>query len=174
MGVLHHLLLRVRNARTLLVDISRERLERARNEFGAHLIIDAAQENVVERVKELTDGMGADVVITAAPSAAAVAQSVDLVRKRGRIGLFGGLPAAQAEVALNINKVHYSELRLLGNFSYHPRYHRDALRVLAEGGLDCEKLITTYPLEKTVDGFTDIRASRILKAVVIPNNGAML
>lgn len=172
MGILHFELLRPRRPRVILVDMATERLERARKDFGAELTIEASREDVPARVKELTGGLGADVVITAAPAASAVAQSIHLARKRGRIGLFGGLPAAQAEVGLDINIVHYRELHLVGNFSYHPRYHARALELLASGAVRADKLITTYPIEGTERGLYDIREGKVLKAVVVPNGAA--
>jgi L-iditol 2-dehydrogenase len=174
MGVMHFELLRQRQARPVLVDVSEGRLARAREDFGATLTIDASRENAVEAVMKLTEGIGADVVITAAPSASAVAQSVELVRKRGRVGLFGGLPAAEARVSLDINRVHYSELRLVGNFSYHPAYHVKSLELLAGGGIRADKLITSYPLEETGRALQEIRQGKVFKAVVIPNKGALL
>lgn len=174
MGILHLELLRARGARVILIDLAAQRLERARADFGADSVVDASKEDVVARVKAMTGGAGADAAIVAAPSAAAVAQSIRLVRKRGRVGLFGGLPAAQAEVALDINRVHYSELRLAGNFSYHPRYHEKALALLASGAIRAGSLITTYRIEETGQALYDIREGRVLKAVVIPNQGALL
>jgi L-iditol 2-dehydrogenase len=171
MGLLHFELLRARGARVVLIDRMAARLERARADFGAEHTIDASVRDAVEAVRELSGGVGADVAICAAPSAAAVTQSVWLVRKRGRIGLFGGLPAAQREAAIDINRVHYGELRLIGNFSYHPDYHKRSLALLASGAVRCDKLITAYRIEDTRQGLLDIRDGKVLKAVVIPNQG---
>lgn len=174
MGILHLELLRARGARVIMVDRTSARLERARQDFDADFTVDASREDVVARVGEITGGLGADAVITAAPSPAAVAQSVWLARKRGRIGLFGGLPGAQAEVAIDINRVHYCEQRLIGNFSYHPRQHGRALELLASGAIRAERLITRYPIEDAKRGLHDIRDGSVLKAVVVPNGGELL
>jgi L-iditol 2-dehydrogenase len=174
MGVLHYELLRIRQARPIMVDMSPERLQLVRQEFGATCTIHVGEEDVLARVRELTENVGADVVITATPAPAAVAQSVHLVRRRGRIGLFGGLPSHQAEVPMNINRIHYAELSLIGNFSYHPNYHRRALEVLASAQVCCDKLITTYILEDTERALQDIKQGRVLKAVILPNGGALL
>ena len=170
MGILHSELLRSRSARVIMVDTNSNRVERFRQEFGG-MTIDASRENVAARVRELTDGPGADVVITAAPAPAAIMQSVHLVRKRGRIGVFGGLPAAQSEVSLDMNRIHYGEIRLVGNFSYHPDYHRRALELLAAGAVRCDKLITPYSLHETERGLYDIKNGDVLKAVAIPTTG---
>jgi L-iditol 2-dehydrogenase len=171
MGILHLELLRARRARVFMIDLSPTRLALARDAFGAGLTIDANQTDPVERIRALTEGVGADVAIVAAPSPTAVRQSIQLVRKRGRVGLFGGLAAAAREVALDINWIHYNELRLVGNFSYHPRYHECALQLLASGAVRADDLITTYPLEETRQGLHDIRDGKVLKAVVVPNLG---
>jgi L-iditol 2-dehydrogenase len=168
MGLLHYELLQARQARVILVDLAPARLERARQDFGAELTINASSENTVEAVRQLTEGAGADVVIAAAPSAAAIAQAIHIVRKRGRVGLFGGLPAAQAEVPIDGNRVHYGEIRIIGNFSYHPKYHVDALRLLASGAVRCDKLITVYPIEETKTALHDIRDGNVFKAVIVP------
>jgi L-iditol 2-dehydrogenase len=174
MGVLHYELLRIRKARPIMVDISAERLQLVREDFGANCTIHAGTEDVLARVRELTQKVGADVVITATPAPAAVAQSIHLVRRRGRIGLFGGLPSHQAEVPLNINRIHYAELRLIGNFSYHPGYHFRALEMLASGQVRSHKLITTYRLKDTERALEDIKQGRVLKAVFLPHGGALL
>ena len=174
MGILHLELLRARQARVFMIDLSAPRLALARDAFGVEVTIDASQADPVQWVRGLTEGVGADVVIVAAPSATAVRQSIQLVRKRGRIGLFGGLPADAREVALDINLIHYNELRLVGNFSYHPRYHECALGLLASGGVRAGKLITVYPIEETLQGLHDIRAGKVLKAVVVPNPGRII
>ena len=92
MGILHLELLRARHARVVMIDLSLTRLGLARDGFGAEFTIDGNRADPVQQVHDLTEGVGADVVIVAAPSASAVRQSMLLARKRGRIGLFGGLP----------------------------------------------------------------------------------
>lgn len=59
-------------------------------QFGAMATIDVDNDNVVHRVKELTDGKGADVVVEVSSYATApVAQALQLVRHGGRIVLAG-------------------------------------------------------------------------------------
>jgi L-iditol 2-dehydrogenase len=174
MGILHLELLLARGARVLLADTAPSRVQVVRRLFGVELCIDSTQQNVVAWVRDLTEGAGADVVIAAAPTASAVVQSLQLVRKRGRVGIFGGLPAAQAEVPIDVNRVHYGELRLVGNFSYHPRYHQKALEALTAGLVRTDKIITAYRLEETERALDDIKNGNVLKAVVIPSTGDKL
>jgi len=174
MGILHLELLSARGARVLLADTVPSRVQVVRRDFGVELCIDSTQQDLVAWVRDLTEGAGADVVIAAAPTATAVVQALQLVRKRGRVGVFGGLPAAQAEVLIDMNQVHYRELRLVGNFSYHPRYHQKALETLAAGLVRTGKIITVYRLEETGKALDDIKNGNVLKAVVTPGNGDKL
>jgi L-iditol 2-dehydrogenase len=174
MGILHLELLRIRGARVIMADFSDERLRRAHVDFDAEYTLDASGSEVRERVRELTSGLGADIVITAAPSGEAISSVIGIVRRCGRIGVFSGLPLAQASVAIDMNLVHYSEIRLVGNFSYHPRYHRRALELLASSAVRCDKLITTYPLADTRRALHDIREGKVLKAVITPNGGLLV
>ncbi|HVN81054.1 MAG TPA: alcohol dehydrogenase catalytic domain-containing protein [Terriglobia bacterium] len=171
MGILHLELLMARGARVLLADRAPYRVNVVRRDFGIELCIDSSQQDIVAWVRDLTGGTGADVVIVAAPTASAVVQSLQLVRKRGRVGIFGGLPAAQALVPIDVNRVHYGELRLIGNFSYHTRYHQKALEALTAGLVRTDKIITAYRLEETERALNDIKDANVLKAVVIPGTG---
>lgn len=173
MGLLHYQMLELQGARVVLTDTLPEKLDRARRDFGAELAVDAGEPGAVQRVLELTQGVGADAVICAAPSAAAVRDAIAMVRRRGRVGLFGGLPEAEATAAIDLNALHYGERRLIGNFSYHPCYHRRALDILASGAIDARRLITSYRLEETGRALEDIRAGRVFKAVVVPEGGLL-
>lgn len=70
--------------RVIASDISDRRL-RAAKELGADLTINAAQEDVVSRVKGETSGRGADIAVDAAGLPATFAQSIDMVRRGGKV-----------------------------------------------------------------------------------------
>ena len=68
--------------RIVALDVVDEKLELARR-VGADITINIAQEDAVARVKELTDGYGADVYIEATGHPSAVPQGLNLLRKLG-------------------------------------------------------------------------------------------
>ncbi|MCS5520364.1 zinc-binding dehydrogenase [Curtobacterium flaccumfaciens] len=68
--------------RIIALDVVEAKLELARK-VGADLTINIAQEDAVARVKELTDGYGADVYIEATGHPSAVPQGLNLLRKLG-------------------------------------------------------------------------------------------
>lgn len=157
-----------RGARAILIGRRAERLAAAAG-LGAWHLIDSSQVDPVAEVRALTEGRGADVAIVACASKEAQAQAVGMVRKRGRVVLFGGLPKDDPMTALDSNAIHYGELRVLGAFSYHPSYHRLALDLIAQGRIEAAKIITsTYPLARIGEALVAARSASELKVVIIP------
>ena len=80
--------------RIVAIDMAGSRLERARD-FGADETINNSSENAVERVMEMTDGLGADVVMEAVGVPATFELCTELVRPGGRVANIGvhGKPA---------------------------------------------------------------------------------
>lgn len=74
--------------RIIAVDVIDYRLEVAKA-LGADVVLNPTKDNVVEAVKDLTHGVGCDVVLEASGSPAAVEQAVHMLRKRGRLVEFG-------------------------------------------------------------------------------------
>ena len=61
--------------------------------LGADYIVNIQNENLLDKVKELTDGKGADVVIETSGAPSAIVQCVDLLKRNGRLigmGMPGG------------------------------------------------------------------------------------
>lgn len=141
-GALHLHLARSRGADTILVaDISKQRLkmmEQDRPDF----LLDAKQSDIVEEVRRLSGGMGADVIITANPDPETQIQAVEMAKKGGRILVFGGLPPEKATPGINMNTVHYRALSLIGTTIFAPRHNAMALKLIAEGRIPAEKIIS--------------------------------
>src|SRR5581483_8580749 len=87
------------------------------------------------------DGAGADVVIEAAGGEQAWADAVALVRPRGTVVFFGGLPR-DAHPSVDAYRVHYEELTLRGSFHHTPATVRAALGFLASGAYPWDALVT--------------------------------
>jgi alcohol dehydrogenase len=83
--------------RVIVIDIADSRLEMAKN-FGADETINSAREDVPERVRALTGGLGADVVIEAVGVPETFELCTQLVRPGGRVANVGvhGKPASLA------------------------------------------------------------------------------
>jgi L-iditol 2-dehydrogenase len=135
--------------------------------FSPDANLDPSTGDVVGRVRELTSGRGADVVICANPIAETQTQAVEMVRKGGRVVLFGGLPRTSPMVAFDANRIHYGEIEVVGAFSYHPKFHAMALDLIAQGAIPAGLFVThTCGLEQISDAFTTAAAGECLKVVV--------
>lgn len=75
---------RKKNPKKLIVlDLKEERLKKAR-EFGADLVWNPAEVDVVEEIMKLTDGYGCDIYIEATGHPSSVVQGMQMIRKLGR------------------------------------------------------------------------------------------
>jgi L-iditol 2-dehydrogenase len=167
-GCLHVALAQACGARTIIAEPNLARRDMAAR-FQPDSIIDVTAKDVVAEVKRLTGGLGADVVICANPVAATQTQAVEMTRRGGRIVLFGGLPKASPMVSLNANLIHYGEIKVLGAFSYHPRYHEEALGILTRKIVQAEKLIThVRPLSLIGEAFQIAASGEALKVMLVP------
>jgi L-iditol 2-dehydrogenase len=171
-GALHVQVARLRGAKPVMIGITGPRLEmfKSNPELGAWRVFDNLTQDVVAEVKALTGGRGADVAIVANPFKETQAQAVNMVRKRGRVGLFGGLPKSDPMTRLDSNRIHYDELIVMGNFSYHPGIHADALDLLNRGLIDADQIITaTYSIDDVQAAFEDAIRGTALKVVLAPH-----
>ncbi|MBI5960667.1 MAG: alcohol dehydrogenase catalytic domain-containing protein [Chloroflexi bacterium] len=169
-GALHVQVARLRGAKPIMIGITGGRLDMfTQRDFGTWKVFNNETQDVIAEVLALTEGRGADAAIVAAPVKSVQAQAVNIVRKRGRIGLFGGLPKSDPMTQLDSNRIHYHEISVVGNFSYHPRMHGVALDLLARKLIEADKIITaTYPLTQVMDGFNAAMNAAELKVVLTP------
>jgi L-iditol 2-dehydrogenase len=168
-GCLHVGLARARGARkVLLADVRPERLELARP-WGADVLVDSSRDDLRQRVLDETGGVGASVVIVAAPSRAAQEQALTLAAKRGRIDFFGGLPKTDPNISLDANLVHYRELAIMGAYGSRPAHNREALGLIASGRIPVARLVgLVLPLERLREGIETVERGSVLKVVVEP------
>ena len=165
-GCLHVCVAKCRGARVVVLEITETRRKMA-GMFDPDLVMDASRADVVDRVKEFTSGVGADIIICANPVAQTHALALDIVRKGGKVMLFGGLPKANPMTTLNGNVIHYGEIEVIGAFSYHPRFHKLSLNLLAEKKLPVASLIThTFELEKINEAYQIAAGGEALKVVI--------
>jgi len=167
-GCMHVELAKLSGAtKIILADISDDRLAIGKR-FSVTTLINSAKEDLVQRVKEETDGAGADVIITANPDPKSQEQALQMIATRGRISLFGGLPGGKT-ITIESNIIHYKEVSVFGAFASHPIQYKQALNLLASKSIKGEDLIThKFPLEKIKEAIETSRSGKGLKVVVNP------
>jgi len=170
LGIMHaELAARRGAARVFMIDIDGARLEQA-EPAGADSYINSSKEDAVEKVMELTDGRGADVVMVACGAAAAQKQALDMVARCGWVNLFGGLPKGKSLVELDTNIIHYKQCRVVGTHGSSMLDNREAIETVAAGVIDVKKLIThRVGLDALPDELDNAGSPGRIKVVVLPN-----
>jgi L-iditol 2-dehydrogenase len=170
-GCLHVRLARARGAaRVFLVDINAERLAHAAALVHPDASVNASDSDVVEAIGKLTDGRGADVVITAAASGRAQEQAIAMAARQGRISFFGGLPKDDPIIACDANLVHYRELTIVGANGSSPTHNARALSLIASGKVPVADLIThRLPLEGAIEAFDIVARGEAIKVTIEPS-----
>src|SRR5262249_33117579 len=95
-------------------------------------------EDVVERVKQLTNGNGVDVVAEAVGKTESIATSIDCARKGGTVILVGNITP---EVKIHLQKVVSRQLCLQGSCASAGEYPR-AIDLMSKGHIQVKPLIT--------------------------------
>jgi L-iditol 2-dehydrogenase len=110
-----------------------------------------------------------DVVIVAAPAAAAQAAALELAAPGGRVNFFAGLPRDASRVELDTNLIHYKELVVTGTTACTTEDCREALELVLSGAVDTGGLVTARrPLGEAADAFAAARSGEQLKVVIEP------
>lgn len=155
-------------SKVIVVQRSRPRLEIARK-FGADVYICSSEEDSVARVLEETQGLGADVVITANPSPEAQVDAVKMAKNRARINFFGGLPRGKSLVTLDTNLIHYKELFVHGAHGAMPIHHLKAVELIASGSINVKDFIShNFTLDDISQAFAAAELHTGMRVVVNP------
>jgi len=167
-GIIHAMLAKLAGAAQVLVtDLVEYRLRMA-EQLGADVTVNGQNENSVERVKQATDNRGADTVIVTAPNAKAIEDSVQMVRKGGKILLFA--PTQPDQYArLSPHRLFFSEITVVPSYSVSHIETRKALQLISSGAFKAKELIThRFPLSRTQEAFqTAAKSKECLKVVVL-------
>jgi L-iditol 2-dehydrogenase len=158
-GLMHLQLARRAGAQEVTaVDTGEDRLDRARD-LGAEVVVDFRSDDPMP---------SPDVVVECAGTTGAWESAVAMVRKGGRVLLFGGCPGG-SRAAIDTEKVHYGEVTLVGAFHATPEDVREAHRLLVSREIEGEILISgRIPLEDLEDGLGKMSRREALKLAVLP------
>jgi threonine dehydrogenase-like Zn-dependent dehydrogenase len=132
--------------------------------------IDAVEvEARLARVRELTGGRGADLVVECTGVPAAVAEALELARPGGRILVLGQY-TDHGPTPLNPHLITRKQLTLLGSWAFSPAHYLEYVRTVPQllGRFPLERLNTTFPLERAQDALAAAQAGEVVKAVLVP------
>jgi len=142
------------------------RLKVAR-EVGIDYVVNLGEEDPIRKTSDLTDGLGADLVVEASGAEPAIRTTVDLVRKKGRITVIG--MTGKADITFPWDKAIFKACDLIFNLSTSYTSWDRAISLIAERKIDVDAIIThREPLTHWEQVFDDVEHLRALKAVLIP------
>jgi (R,R)-butanediol dehydrogenase/meso-butanediol dehydrogenase/diacetyl reductase len=138
----------------LVAEVSEARKQKALD-IGADAVIDPTQENVAERVRELTDGEGAEFSFDAAGIQQTFQTALDSTRKGGTVTI---ISIWEGPIQFNPNDIVLKELTVLGTIAYTPQDFADTISMLQDGSISTEGIVTArIPLSEVLDsGFNEL------------------
>ncbi len=123
----------------------------------------------LERVRALTGGRGADLVVECTGVPPAVSEALELARPGGR-ALVLGQYTDHGPTPLNPHLITRKQLAVFGSWAFSAAHYVEYLHTLPQllERFPLERLITTFPLERAQDAIDAARAGSVGKAVLVP------
>ena len=165
-GALHVKLARLRGASRVIVSEPNPARRAAALQAGADVVIDPNAGDLRAAVRSETRGHGANVVICAIGIPSLAAQAVGLAAKGGGVSLFAGFSNGELGT-LDINAIHYDELRVTGSFGLSRRDYEDALHMVTDGRIDLRDMVThRYGLHEVAAAFAMAESGAAMKVAI--------
>jgi len=150
-GVLTVQIARAAGCRVVAIDLSPERIQRAK-EFGAHLGIAAADPALASSVKEFSRyGVDAAIVTAATDSPEPAEMGAQILRDRGRLVVVGVVGLGVSRNNMYMKELSLALSRSYGPGRYDPQYE--------EGGVDYPIGYVRWTERRNMEAFLDLLAS---------------
>ena len=152
----------------IMITRSQEKLALAKR-FGATRLVCAAEGDVGKKVLQITGSQGVDIAIEAVGSLQTVEEAISLVKRGGRVIIFGFTPEGQ-KVSFLPFEVLSKELTIMGSW-VNPYTFSRAILALAEEKVEVEPLISEkFALDNIKHGFALMmeKPRGFMKALVLP------
>jgi L-iditol 2-dehydrogenase len=144
-GIILSVLARRAGATVITSDLYPERLKIAKS-LGFEHTIEASRNDVIDSVRQQTEGRGADAVILAVGSNALIRPAMDAVRPGGRVLLFA--QTQRGEVVIDPAAICVEEKALVGSYSASVDLQEESVRFVMNREMDLEQLIShRFPLQ---------------------------
>ncbi len=142
-----------------------ENRQRLALDFGATDIVTERGEEGIARVRELTNGVGADSVLECVGTSESMRQALHSTRPGGNVG-FVGVPH---DMAFDGQELFFSHVGLRGGPAPVRAYLPDLISRVLDGRIDPGKVFDlTLPLEQVAEGYKAMDERRAIKALLKP------
>jgi 2-desacetyl-2-hydroxyethyl bacteriochlorophyllide A dehydrogenase len=147
------------------LDVDQERMEIAKK-VGADLIINGSKENVVERVREVTDGRGADVIFEVSGVKTAFLQALEILGRKGQLTIIG-VPTEPVEIVPQT--LQNAEQTIKGSYLSNWLDYERAIQLTKADRLQLKPLLSdVLPITEWKKGFNLALAKKACKVVFTP------
>ena len=141
---------------------SRQKLAR---EFGATDIVPERGDEGVARIKDMTNGLGADAVLECVGTQASMMQAIGCTRPGGSVG-YVGVPHG---VALDGQALFSQHVHLHGGPAPVRQYLPHLIEMVLSGKIDPGRVFDlTLPLDQVAEGYRAMDERRAIKALLRP------
>ena len=155
-------------AKIISVDVSAEKSVMALSFGATHAI--TTDEDIIGRIRELTEGRGADIVFEAIGIPSVQEQCLEAVRPGGTLVLVGLSPMGSA-TNFPSAVIARQEKTIVGSYYGTANTSRDFPRYAQwylDGKLDLDRLITrTYTLDQINEAYADMLAGTVARGVIV-------
>lgn len=128
----------VAGSQTIVVEPAKYRQDMAR-ELGGEIVIDPTAEGFVEKIMDLTKGLGVTKIIECSGSSAGIAATVDIIAVDGVIVLTG--QSVGTKIPIELGKLIWKHAKIVGSCGS-PYFFPKTLEFLSKKLVDFKKVIT--------------------------------
>jgi len=150
------------SSRVIVVDVNDQKLNEAKK-LGADIIINGKdKQSIVKEIKDITNGLGSEVVIDFVNNNATSINSFNMLRKRGKlimVGLFGG------SLEINLPMIPLRGYTITGAYTGTFRDLTELVSLASEGKIQ-SVVSKRYPLTKVNEALEDLKNGKIIGRAV--------
>jgi L-iditol 2-dehydrogenase len=168
-GTMHAALALRKGARKVfMIEVNEDRIRMAKSVLPELIIINSKKESLQDVIAAGTNNRGVDVAITACSVGPAQVDAMNIVAKRGRVSLFGGLPT-ETTGFIDSNIIHYKEVSVHGAHASTVAQNREVLKMIADGSLSVKAYVhNPFRLSEILKAFEALNKEEVVKAILQP------
>jgi len=164
-GLLGVLSAKLKGAERIIAMSRHETRQKLALEFGATDVVTERGDKGIARIKEMTDGIGADSVLECVGTRESIMQAIGATRPGGYVG-YVGVPH---EFELSGEQLFYSHVHLHGGPAPCRQYFAPLIELVLSGKINPGKVFDlVLPLEKVAEGYRAMDDRRAIKALLWP------
>ncbi len=166
LGFFHALTLRLLGVKNVVAsDLAGKRYDLAKD-MGFPVLL---PDELPKAYRDLSDGVGFDLVVTTAPVGKVQEDAPGYARKGGYVSYFASLPKGKEMLTVNSRTIHYGELIVYGTSDSTPAHAWKALEIIRGNQDDFSRVVThVMPIAGFFDALELIDKQHAVKVVLTP------